>query len=514
MTMNFLNNESKKAAALLSYAKLFCYTLNSIFLVPILLRWLGEDDYGLYQMIYSVGHYILILDFGIGTVMMRYISEYRAKGDDIASSNFSAMIGFVVVALCLCVMVVGFCVDINLENIYSNLSQRDYELSHKMFQLMVLQILCTFVINYYTGIVGAYDKFVFVNFINVLQVVVAFFLTIALLLFGMGTMGVVVANLIVTLLVMLATINYTHRTLGLKIKFYHWDKIVVKPVLGLMAAMCLQSIVMYVNTTIDKTVLGIMCSKRDVAIYSIAATIITFFNAIPTAISGLFQPTVMRMIVNNASTLELTDLVVKVGRWQFVLVGAIICGLCLFGMDLISLWVGGDMYDAILIALIILPFNMIPLVQTICLSILNGYDKRLYRSVILVLAAIIKVSVTIALIKIIGPWGAPIGTAFAYLIGHCIALNLYYKNNIKLQVGRMFREIFARTWFCLLVATLVCSPLILWTDYNLLSFLVKGTVFFTVLCLMMWVKGFNTEEKSILAPFLKKIKIFNLNDAI
>ena len=502
--MSFLNNESKKLAALLSYVKLFCYTLNSIFLVPILLKWLGEDDYGLYQMIYSVGHYILILDFGIGTVMMRYISEYRAKGDEKASSNFSAMIGMIVAALCLCVVITGVCVDVNLENIYQNLTSRDYELSHQMFQLMVVQILCTFVINYYTGIVGAYDKFVFVNFVNVLQILIAFFLTIGLLMMGLGTVGIVIANLVVTVLVLLATVYYAHKTLRLKIKFYYWDKVIVKPVVGLMAAMCLQSIVMYVNTTVDKTVLGIMCTKRDVAIYSIAATIVTFFNAIPTAISGLFQPTVMRMIVNKATTSDLTDLVIKVGRWQFILVGAIISGLCLFGMDLISLWVGEDMYDAILIALIILPFNMIPLVQTICLSILNGYDKRLYRSIILVVASIIKVIVTVALIKIIGPWGAPVGTALAYLIGHCIALNLYYKNNLKLEVGRMFKEIFAGTWVCLLISTIV--PLMFWTDYNLLSFLAKCIIYVGVFGCLMWLKGFRDDEKNIVLPILNKFK--------
>lgn len=505
--MSFLNNESKKVAALLSYLKLFCYTLNSIFLVPILLRWLGEDDYGLYQMIYSVGHYILILDFGIGTVMMRYISEYRAKSDEKAASNFSAMIGIIVAVLCLLVVFTGLIVDINLENIYQDLSSRDYELSHQMFHLMVLQILFMFVINYYTGIVGAYDKFVFINFINVLQILFAFVLTILLLKMGMGTVGVVVANLIVTAIVMIAIIYYAHKTLKLKIKYYQWDRAIVKPVVGLMAAMCLQSIVMYVNTTVDKTVLGIMCTKRDVAVYSVAATIVTFFNAIPTAISGLFQPTVMKMIVNKATTTELTDLVIRVGRWQFVLVGAIISGLCLFGMDLITLWVGKDMYNAIIIALIILPFNMIPLVQTICLSILNGYDKRLYRSVILVVASLIKIVVTVVLIKVIGPWGAPVGTALAYLIGHCIALNLYYKNNLKLEVGRMFKEIFSGTWLCLAITTVLCLPLMLWDNYGITTFLIKGILYCAVFGFLMWKIGFTTEEKKIITPILVKLKL-------
>ena len=150
---------------------------------------------------------------------------------------------------------------------------------------------------------------------------------------------------------------------------------------------------------------------------------------------------------------------------------------------------------------------MIPLVQTICLSILNGYDKRLYRSVILVVASLIKIVVTVVLIKVIGPWGAPVGTALAYLIGYCIALNLYYKNNLKLEVGRMFKEIFSGTWLCLAITTVLCLPLMLWDNYGITTFLIKGILYCAVFGFLMWKIGFTTEEKKIITPILVKLKL-------
>ena len=79
--MSFIHSKSKKTAAILSYINQALSTVVAIFLTPILLKYLGIDEYGLYQMVYSVGHYIMILDLGIGTVMVRYISEYQARND-------------------------------------------------------------------------------------------------------------------------------------------------------------------------------------------------------------------------------------------------------------------------------------------------------------------------------------------------------------------------------------------------------------------------------------------------
>ena len=46
--MSFINSTSKKTAALLSYVNQGLSTLVAIFLTPILLKYLGVDEYGLY----------------------------------------------------------------------------------------------------------------------------------------------------------------------------------------------------------------------------------------------------------------------------------------------------------------------------------------------------------------------------------------------------------------------------------------------------------------------------------
>lgn len=510
--MSFIHSTSKKTAALLSYIYQGLNTVVAIFLTPILLKYLGVDEYGLYQMVYSVGHYIMILDLGIGTVMVRYISEYRAKKDRIGEENFAALIAIFTMIIAVLVFSAGELLNFNIENIFKNLTTSDYEKSHIMFNLMVIQFVFTVVDHYFHGIVGAYERFVFSRTLGIVKLVLSFVLNVLFVVLGFGAVGLVMTNTIVIVLLTVVNAWYVFRRLHFKIHFHHWDFIIVKPAFGLMLAMLLQSVVGFVNSSVDKTILGIMCTKADVSVYSIAASIITLFNTLPTVISGLFQPQVTRMVVHGASKSQLTDLVIRVGRWQFMMCGLLLLGLTFFGMDFLHLWVGHKLnHDQLwftwIIMMVILPFNMVPLVQTVCISILNAYDKRLYRSLILAGMCVINIIVSIILVKWFGPIGCPIGTALSFLIGYAIILNIYYAKGLQLEVGRMFKEIVSKSWICLLLTALVASPLLLWKHYTIPIFLLKIGVFSIVFVLLMWFFGFNEEEKKTCKPVLNKLHL-------
>ena len=507
MLMSFVNSTSKKAAAVFSYILLGLNSVSSILLTPFLLKYLGVNEYGLYQMVYSMGQYILILDLGIGTVMVRYISEYLARSDYDGMKKFAGMIAILTAIICIAVVCVGFAIDLNLENIFRGLSTDDYSKSHWMFNLMIFQFVITIIDHYIQGAISAYERFVFTKIVGIVKVCVVFGLTILFVYLGFGAIGIVMANAIVITLLTLVNAVYAFKILHFQIKLTLWNKAMMMPALGLMMAMLLQSVVGNVNSSVDKTILGIMCTPLDVTVYSIAATIITLFNTIPTVISGLFQPQVTRMVVKGTNGSELTDLVIRVGRWQFMLCGAFLAGLILFGMDFLNLWVGSrltvdDMKFSLLIMLLILPFNMIPLIQTVCISILNAYDKRIYRSLILALVCVLHIVFTIITIKWWGPIGSPLGTALSYFIGYVVILNVYYSRSLHLEIGRMFKEIFSRSWLCILLCTIVCSPLYLWHIHSWGGLLIKGITFMLVFFIFQFYGGFNKEEKSIIKQFL------------
>ena len=119
----------------------------------------------------------------------------------------------------------------------------------------------------------------------------------------------------------------------------------------------------------------------------------------------------------------------------------------------------------------------------------------------------INIIVSVILVKLFGPIGCPIGTAISFLVGYAIILNIYYSKGLHLEVGRMFREIVHKTGLCLLLTALVSSPLLLWKHFTMPVFLIKVSVFSLLFLALMWLFGFNPDEKSTLKPVLKKLHI-------
>ena len=502
----FLKSKSKKTAVMLSYCSLILQTLSTMILTRFYLEQLGADNYGLYQMIYSVAQYILILDLGISTVMTRYIAEFKAKDDEKGAENFAFHFAIIVAVVLVLVITAGGVVNYSIEGIYRNLTASEYVVSHHLMNIMIVQLVFTIISHYFRGLCEAYENFAFTRIVTISQIILNFGLSVLFVHIGMGVIGIALANTIVIVLSCIIIIIFVLGISKFRICFHHWDTQFFKPVFLLMTAMLLQAVIGHVNSSADKTILGIMCTKSDVSVYAVAATIITMFNTLPSTISSVFQPSATRMVVNKADSEQLTDFIIRPGRLQFMLTGGFIAGFVIFGQDFVICWAGEDMKDAWIYVLVILLPNMIPLIQNICLSILNAMDKRLFRSVILAAMTGINILISILLIKSIGPIGAPLGTGISYIIGHCIIMNIYYKKKIGLNVTRMFAEIFKKTWICVLVSFVLTLPLILWRcDGNWLIFILKAIIFCVIYGILLIFYGMNSDEKKMLINFLAKL---------
>src|SRR5690554_2676293 len=90
-----------KAGAALSYLSMGLGYIVSIAYTPIMLRLLGQSEYGLYNLVASVVAYLGVLNFGFGSAYMRYYSRYKVKEDkeSIAKLNGMFLIIFTVIGV-------------------------------------------------------------------------------------------------------------------------------------------------------------------------------------------------------------------------------------------------------------------------------------------------------------------------------------------------------------------------------------------------------------------------------
>lgn len=496
--------KSKKFAIFVSYTLICINVLNNMILTPIYLRYLGTDGYGFYQMIYAIASYILILDLGIGTTMVRFISIYREKKDKKGEEVFSFYCLILVLIISILVFIIGNI--INLKNIYTNLSFEEISIGQKIFKLMILVLFLTIWERFLEGISMAYEYFSITKIITLFKLLFKFGFVILFLIKDIGILSLVYSDILSIIISIIMYLYIDIKKIKFRIRYHKGYFEIIKSMATFMLAILLQSIVLYLNNTIDKTLLGAMIGKKAAGIYSLSMTFIVAFNMFPTAISTLFLPQATKLVLSNSNRRELTEFVIKPGRFQFIICGGILAGFILIGQDFIKIWAKENTFEIWIIALIIMLPNMITLIENTIITILDARNKRMFRSFVLFLISIINVILTIFLIKLMGIMGAPIATAISYIIGYIVIMNIYYDKIINIDIFFMFKEIFKGIFPCILISSFI---LILIQSINikisLFKIIIESSIFSSIYIVLLYKYGLKKEEREIINNIIRRV---------
>src|SRR5690554_4586976 len=91
-----------KAGAILTYISMGLGFLISLIYTPLMLRLLGQSEYGLYNLAASVIAYLGVLNFGFGSTYIRYYSRFKVKNDEEGISKLNGM--FLIIFLVITVI--------------------------------------------------------------------------------------------------------------------------------------------------------------------------------------------------------------------------------------------------------------------------------------------------------------------------------------------------------------------------------------------------------------------------
>ena len=96
------------AGVILSYFSQGLQSLVTLFYTPIMLRLLGQSEYGLYQLVYSVVSYLTLFTFGFSSAYIKFYAQAKVEDDpDSALKKVNGMFLTVFSVLGLLVLVLG-----------------------------------------------------------------------------------------------------------------------------------------------------------------------------------------------------------------------------------------------------------------------------------------------------------------------------------------------------------------------------------------------------------------------
>lgn len=495
-----------KAGVVLSYASEFITILTGLIYTPIMLRLLGQSEYGLYQLVASVIAYLSLLSFGFGSSYIRYYSRYKVQNDEksIARLNGMFMIIFIVIGF-ICA-VAGGILTINIEHIFKkSLTKHEMDTARILMGLMIFNLSISFPGSVFNSHVTANEQYFFQKIVVLLKNLLNPFITLPLLLIGYKSIGVVVVQTILSIASFAANWIFCKKKLRMEFSFKVFDVKLMKSLFMFSFWIFLNQIIDQINWSVDKFVLGVVSGTVAVAVYGVAGQLNSLYLNFSTSISNVFAPRVNRIVAECNDNKILTDLFTKVGRIQFIILALAGSGLIVFGKYFIELWAGKEYGETYRISLLLILPVTVPLIQNIGMEIQRAKNLHKYRSIVYFIIAILNIIVSIPLAKLYGGTGAAIGTAASLLLGNGLIMNIMYHRLIGLDIIYFWKQILK--FVPALIIPSVCGVLIMrYIHYNgIILFAVTIMIYIIIYCISMWFLGMNVYEKKLVSEPIKKV---------
>ncbi|TPE68974.1 oligosaccharide flippase family protein [Halalkalibacterium halodurans] len=496
-----------RAGAILSYLSLIVSILIALLYTPVMIRLLGQSEYGLYALIGSIAAYFNIMDMGLNNAIVRFTARNRAIGNEEEESKLNGLFLILFSILGLLAVIIGLLFITKIDNIFgSSLNDSELEKAKIMVIILMINFALSFPLTVFGSIMQAYEKFVVIKLVSITRSLLIPVITLPILFIGYGSIAMVVITTVVNILCLLFNALYSIKKLKVNFCFEKIDYKLLKEIIGYSFFVFLGVIVDQIYWNTDQFILGVVAGTVPVAVYAIAMLFIKLYIQFSTSLSGLFLPKVSMMVANKATAKELTNIMIKYGRIQFVIMAFILSGFVLFGEPFINLWAGTHYNKAYYIVMIVMVPLSIPLIQNIGISILYAKNLQGFRSVVLILIAFFNVIITIPLAKYYGGIGAAIATAVSLVVGNIIVMNIYYNRKIGINIPLFWKNILLVSVPVIIVLFIGGSINYFITENSILFLSFKILIFSVIYFVIMWYFALNDYEKSLLVSIIKSFK--------
>ncbi len=497
----------RRWGAILSYVNIVANVVVGLGYTPVMLRLLGQSEYGLYSLIGSMAGYLSVLDMGLGNTIVRYTARNRVDGTPQREAELNGLFLSVYSFIGLICIGIGAIFYANIDALFGvTLTAGEMDRAKIMMLLLICNFVFSFPLSIFASILNAYEKFIFLRASNILRVIINPLLVLPFLYWGYGSVMMVVISTLLNLTCLLANAFYCFHYLKVRFSRGHFETVFLKEIAA-------YSFFIFLNAVMDKVywgtgqfVLGIVSGTTQVAVYAIAMQFMIMYMNFSTAISGVMLPKVTMMVANKVDASELSKLMTRIGRLQYLIVGYICVMFFLVGRQFIHLWAGPDYIGAYPIVVLLMLALMIPLLQNVGIAILQAMNLNRYRMTVYSACAFSALLISFPLARQWGGWGCAVATAGALIVSTGVIMNRYYAKKIHLDIGMFWRNILPlMKGSVLLLLVGFGLEFCLHFSLNWQNFIVLCTVDTLFYLVIMYKFCMNEDEKALCQQMRKKI---------
>lgn len=495
----------RRIGVLLGYANIIVKNLVNLIYTPMLLSFVGQADYGVYQASNSFVFSLSLLSFGFSQAYVRFYTQKRAHGEDVRGLNGVYLVLYAVVSIAA--LLLGLAFAASAGTIFSaSFTPDEVELATAVMSVMAGSIAVTLFNSVFDAYVLAHEEFRFQQSRQMLTALATPFCAYALLCLGFGVVGVAVAQLAVNVVLFALNASFCLGRLKMRFDVRHFDASLFRAIAAFSAWIFVNQVCDLVNQNVPNVLLGMLTSASAVAVFAVAVQVRNVFVSLSSTMSNVFTPKINRIVAESDDNAELTRLMTRVGRYQMALFCWVYGGFAILGRFFVGVWAGEGFADAYWLVLAMTAPLVIPLTQNTGIEIQRAKNMHRARSVAMLLMAALNVAVTLLASPVIGYWAPAAGYVASIALGNGAFMNWYYQRRVGLDMLFFWRRNLpvlvtgaVVTGVCLAGATAI--PVDGW-----LAFFGWGVAYSALFAVALWLTVLTKEERSAITSRLPLLR--------
>ena len=495
-----------KAGATLNYIIIGLNTIVGLVYTPYMLRCLGQNEYGLYSLVSSVIAYLTILDFGFGNAIIRYTSKFRSEGKTKEQWEMFGLFLIIYSIIGIISFIGGIELYLNLEKLFNHsMTPEEIGQAGTMMLLLSFNLAITFPLSIFGAVIAAYENFIFQRLISICRIILCTGVMIGLLAIGYKAIALVIANTFFNILTLLINVFYCLHRLKIKICFTSFNWVILKEI-------SIYSFWIFLNSIMDKIywgtgqfVLGAVSGTIAVAVFSVAIMLQQMYMQFSVSISGVLLPRLTTMVAREYSSKAISDLFIKTGRLQCIVISFILSGFMVFGQAFINIWAGKNYSESFIITIIFFITLFTPLIQNTGIVILQARNQLKFRSLLYLAISIVSLGGQILLAKKMGAIGCAIAIGTSLMIGQGLIMNAFYYRKQNINILQFWKEILKMLIPPSLVTVAALTILLPLQIDNFITLALAIAVFTCIYIPVIWRFSINQYERNLLLTPISRL---------
>ncbi|MEZ5534177.1 MAG: oligosaccharide flippase family protein [Thiolinea sp.] len=336
--------------------RLFAIAISSVgtlFLLPLILKTLGEYNFGIWGMVSSITGYLLLLDFGIALACTRYLSmqsENREKWTDIISN--ALLLSFIIAAILLLAAITTFSFA------KSGVIPEQHQLLSIIIGITIVEVAVSIPLRMYMSILRTEVRYFDIGLFEVIRVCLRIGGIALGLYLGGGLIDIILigsaANLIFFILPLINTIK-RHKTLFFNKSAF--KKATFSELLVFSKSTAISQTAEFLKFRTDSVLIAVVLGITASAHYTIIVFIVMMLTQILMRFMSYWDTIIISHIgkndIDQANKKLLTALETGIAISAIALANTVI-----FGDTFLRTWVGDEytfLHNPLIILTLILP---------------------------------------------------------------------------------------------------------------------------------------------------------------